>query len=1015
MLAAYCLGATWCCAASTLASAEENGATFYRGVNLNGPSVTIEGRTWAAGDVAWCRCRDKAFENQRVALDPPVDEALARMIRSSRWGGNRVEIVDLPAGPYFVYLYVWEDNNPETFDLFVNGREVVHRYRSGPAGRWEKLGPWNVEIGGGPIEITSRGGAANFSGLEIWRGRSPVQPALSAEVPTADAPEPEAVAFFESRIRPLLVKHCYECHAAGSKEIEGELLVDSRDALRRGGVSGPAIVPGDPARSLLLEAVRYKNDDLQMPPAGKLGEQEIADLERWIRDGAADPRTTSTLSAVRGIDFAKGREFWSLRPVIKPRVPATRDAGWARNDVDRFVLAELDTRGLRPSPPADAATWLRRVTYDLTGLPPTPEEIDGFLKKARGQGSKAAGETSAGETSAGETTAGETEAAYAEVVDRLLATRAYGERWGRHWLDVVRYADTAGDNSDYPVPQLYKYRNWVIDAVAQDLPYDDFVRAQLAGDLLPARDDATRRANLIATGYLAGTRRFGSYEDNRYPWHLTIEDSIDNLGRTFLGLTIGCCRCHDHKFDPLSNEDYYALYGFFQSTRYPWPGIELDKAPHDLVPLVPAEVVAKADGERSKKLADFDARRNELDDQKKQADDSIKRLEKASSDGDRTKHEADLAAAVKEAQRLDEAIKKLRRERDLIAKQALPYETAYAVADIVKQGKRPIGDACVQIKGDPERLGSLVPRRFPTVLGGQSLPAGFAGSGRRELAEWIVDSANPLTARVMVNRIWLHHFGRGLVATPGDFGKQGSPPSHPALLDYLAGRFVENGWSLKAMHRLIVLSQTYRQSSADSEAARAIDPENVFLWRYSPRRLDAESLRDTLLAVAGNLDASPGEAHPFPDQSTWDFTQHKPFKADYDTRRRSVYLMTQRIQRHPFLGLFDGADTNAGTHLRLTSTTPLQALYLMNDPFVHEQAEKLAARLAAEAGDDVGRIERAYLSLFGRSPSDDERTTALEYLAGVRAADGGRVSADRTAWSSLLRGLFLSNELVYVR
>jgi len=770
------------------------------------------------------------------------------------------------------------------------------------------------------------------------------------------APSPEQTVFFESRIRPLLVKHCYECHAADAKEIQGELLVDSREALRRGGVSGPAVVPGDADKSLLVEAVRYKNEDLRMPPKSKLSDAEIADLERWVREGAADPRTASTLAAVQGIDFAAGRRLWSLRPVVDPPVPAVRNAAWPLGDVDRFILAEHEVRGLRPAPPADKPTWLRRVTYDLTGLPPTPEAIGEFL-------------------------ADRSENAYAEVVDRLLASRAYGERWGRHWLDVARYSDTAGDNSDYPVPQLHKYRNWVIDAVGRDMPYDEFVRAQIAGDLVPAADDASRRANLIATGYLAGARRFGSYEDDRYPWHLTIEDTIDNLGRTFLGLTIGCCRCHDHKFDPLSNEDYYALYGFFQSTRYPWPGIELDKAPHDLVPLVPAEVVAQADGERSKKLAEFDARRKELDERKKRADDSIKELEKQG--GDRSKREAKLAAAVKEAEQLDGEIKKLRREREAVAKQALPYETAYAVADIAKQGKRPIGDACIQIKGDPERLGSPVPRRFPTVLGGQSLPSGFTGSGRRELAEWIVDPANPLTARVMVNRLWQHHFGRGIVATSGDFGKQGSPPTHPGLLDYLAVRFVESGWSTKAMHRLIVLSQTYRQGSGDDAANRAIDGANEYLWRYPRRRLDAESLRDTLLSVAGNLDPTQGPAHPFPEQAAWDFTQHKPFKAVYDSNRRSVYLMTQRIQRHPFLGLFDGADTNSGTHRRMTSTTPLQALYLMNDPFVHEQAQKLAGRLLAEA-DDADRLELAYLLLFGRMPTGDERRAAGDYLASVR-------------------------------
>jgi hypothetical protein len=525
---------------------------------------------------------------------------------------------------------------------------------------------------------------------------------------------------------------------------------------------------------------------------------------------------------------------------------------------------------------------------------------------------------------------------------------------------------------------------------------------------MPAKDDADRNAKLIAIGYLANARRFGSYEDERYPWHLTIEDTIDNLGRTFLGLTVNCCRCHDHKFDPLSQADYYALYGFFQSTRYPRAGIELDKVQRDLVPLAPADRVAAADADRAARLAGLEAAVKKLQAQKAAADKVAKVGFSALA----------AATAKARAEKLTEAIKAERQKKENLEQEPLPYPTAYAVADRPAAGKRKVGNACVQIKGDPDRLGPEVPRRFPTVLGGQTIPADEKGSGRLELADWVTDPKNPLTARVMVNRIWQYHFGKGLVQTPSDFGTQGRRPTHPELLDFLARRFVEGGWSVKAMHRLLMLSRTYQTASRDDEANAGIDVANDYLWRFNRRRLDAESIRDTLLAVSGTLDRSPGGPHPFPHSTAWDYTQHKPFKAVYDSDRRSIYLMTQRIQRHPFLALFDGPDTNASTATRVTSTTPLQALYLMNDPFVHARAKAFAGRLAAERSDDRGRLERAYLLLYGRPPTGDEQAVAAAYLARATgalkeaAAASGEVPAK--AWESLARALFLSNEFVYV-
>jgi Protein of unknown function (DUF1553)/Protein of unknown function (DUF1549)/Planctomycete cytochrome C len=802
-----------------------------------------------------------------------------------------------------------------------------------------------------------------------------------------DKPSADGVAFFEQKVRPLLVKHCYECHSAGAKKLRGALRLDTRADTRKGGETGPAVVPGDLAKSLLVKAVRHADESLKMPPKAKLSAQEIADLEAWVKMGAPDPRTAV---AAKPNEPTNGRDLWSLQAVRAPALPAVKDASWPLASIDHFILAKLDEKGLRPAPAADKRTLIRRATYDLTGLPPTPAEVDDFLRD-------------------------ESPEAFARVVDRLLASPAYGERWGRHWLDVVRYADTAGDNSDYPIPQMYRYRNWVIDAVNRDLPYDEFVRRQLAGDLLPAKDDADRHDKLIATGYLANARRFGSYADvgegkTTYPWYLTYEDTIDNLGRTFLGLTINCARCHDHKFDPLSQADYYALYGFFQSTRYPWPGIELDKVQRNLVPLVQAERVAAAEKERREQLAGLDTQLKDLRVEKAAADKAAQVAANVSS----------LAAATitARADKLLGAINSAKKAKEDVEKQPLPYPTAYAVAEGKSDGKRKVGNACIQIKGDPDRQGPEVPRRFPTVLGGKTLPAEAKGSGRLELANWIVDPENPLTARVMVNRIWQHHFGRGIAPTPSDFGKQGQPPTHPELLDHLATRFVASGWSVKAMHRLILLSRTYQMASTDDPANARIDVGNEFLWRFHRQRLDAESIRDTLLAVTGTLDRSPGGPHPFPAMPSWNYTQHNPFKAAYETDRRSVYLMTQRIQRHPFLALFDGPDTNASTATRTTSTTPLQALYLMNDPFVHARARDFAKRILAERADDPARIERAYLLLFGRPPNSEEAAAASDYLARLTAKPrSGNVPPDQLsakAWESLSRALFLSNEFVYV-
>ena len=783
------------------------------------------------------------------------------------------------------------------------------------------------------------------------------------------SPTEEQLAFFEGKIRPVLVQHCYECHSADASELGGGLLLDSHRGIVKGGDTSPSVVPRDPEASLLMTAVKYSQADLQMPPAGKLADHEIQDIKTWIEMGAPDPRSVDTVAALKdrkAIDWDKARDFWSLRPLTKPAVPELADSDWAMTSIDRFLFAGMKQHGLEPSADAGREVWLRRATYDLIGLPPTPEQIDSFVHDHSPQ-------------------------AYLNVVDLLLASQEYGERWGRHWLDVVRYSDTAGDNSDFPIPQMIKYRDWVIDAFRDDMPYDQFVREQLAGDLLPSKSVDETHRQLIATGYVAGARRFGSRVDD-YPTHLTIEDTLDNVGRAFLATTINCARCHDHKFDPVTAEDYYALYGIFNSTRYPWPGIELEQKQRDLVPLVSADIA-----EQAKQL--------HVDEQKL-LDDGVKAL-------DQQKKELSKEATDDDKKSLDGLIKKAREKADSHAKQPLPFEQAYAIVDA-----KTIADSPIQIKGDPTKAGEVAPRHFLTVLGGQSIPKTDKTSGRLQLAQWITDENNPLTARVMVNRIWLHHFGRGIVPTPNDFGRQGKPPSHPELLDWLALRFMESGWSIKTIHREIMLSRAYRINSISSPKAHEVDPTNTLLSCFPRLRMDAESIRDTLLTLGGNMDSKRGEAHPFPTQSQWKFTQHNPFKAVYETNQRSVYLMTQRIQRHPFLAIFDGADPAVSTPARSVSTTPVQALYFLNDPFVHQQAAGFAHRVSLHSEDRDERLRFAYRLALGRFPTPLELESSAQLLVAIRRAiassDVSEREAESQSWQSLVRSLFRLNEFVYL-
>ncbi len=766
---------------------------------------------------------------------------------------------------------------------------------------------------------------------------------------------PDGAAFFETNIRPLLAANCYQCHSSKLDKPMKGLTLDSKAGTLR------VIVPGKPDDSLLIAAVRGTNPGLKMPPGKPLAPEAIDALVAWVKMGAPDPRTESA-APVQSYDFEKAKQHWAFRPIQDPKPPQVAAPDWNRSPIDEFIKAKLDQHKLTPQPRASKLALIRRATYDLTGLPPTIEDTDAFLKDASPD-------------------------AFAKVVDRLLASQQYGEKWGRHWLDVVRYADTAGDNADFPVPSMFRYRNWVIAAFNRDMPYDQFLRDQIAGDLIAARDGLLEKnkeawqEKIIATGYLANSRRFGSRANE---FHLTIDDTIDNLGKGMLGLTVACARCHDHKFDPIPTTDYYALFGIFKSTAYAHSGTEIYPHTYGFTALNPADAA---------KLKDFESQLSGLDN----------RIEDMKA--------GKIKFATPEEKRKAEQENQTR-QRQL--SQQYPYlQKAYSVSD----GK-PV-NAKVMVRGEPQTLGPEVPRGFLTILGGQKVPPEETGSGRLELADWVADAKNPLTARVIVNRVWAWHFGQGIVATPDDFGARGEAPSHPELLDYLASRFLEDGWSVKKLQRRIMLTRTYQMASGDDAADTLKDTKDAYRWKFNRRRLDAEEIRDSLLALAGDLDPAPGGEQPFPPEMQWRYTQHTPFlgaEAAYANHKRSVYLMQQRIRKQPFLELWDGADPNAETGTRPLTTTALQALYTMNDPFFHEQADLLAVRVGMNFGSDAERLTYAYKLLYGRVPSADELREDRAFLTAARKSLNDTAvpewQRNREVWASLMRVMLSTNEFL---
>ena len=916
------------------------------------------------------------------------------------------------------------------------------------------------------------------------------------ELGAATSPTAEQTEFFESKIRPIFADHCYACHSAQAEKVKGGLRLDTREALLKGGSSGPVIVPGEPDASPLIKAVRYTDPDLQMPPKDKkLSAEQIAALEAWVKMGAPDPRVTAGPKPLTDLTEARARH-WAFQPVNQPAPPPVKKKRRVQTPVDNFILAKLDEKQLKPAPAADRRTLIRRVTYDLIGLPPTPEEVDAFVKDKRPD-------------------------AYARLVDRLLASPHYGERWGRYWLDVARYADTKGylaGGEERRYSFSHTYRDYVIRAFNEDKPYDQFLIEQIAADCLPQGED---KNSLAALGFLTLGRRFLNNAND------IIDDRIDVVTRGTLGLTVTCARCHDHKFEPISARDYYALHGVFASSEEPaeWPllgalrdspdyqgflkakaDIEKEIAEFEINEiakfvsglrqnvgdyLLAARAAGKLTNESSfdalageyktlptvlrRWMGDLDARRKKSDPVftpwfelselaeagfQTNASGLIERFRTDAAKANRAVAEALTNPPIASLKQVADAYTKLFKAVDedwkaalasaekekLPAPARLPDPDREALRQVLygegappnlpasearslharrlREGAAPLrnkiealnwthpgappramalsdksspANSHVLIRGNPGNPGPEVPRRFLEVLSASPAAPFTNGSGRLELARAIVSHDNPLTARVYVNRVWLHHFGEGLVVTPGDFGVRTESPLHRELLDFLAASFMENGWSTKKLHRLILLSSTYQQGDVASAASLKADPENRYFSRINRQRLDFEALRDTLLAVSGKLDFKVGGVAS--DMVV------EPF-----TTRRTVYGLIDRQNLPGLFRTFDFANPDVSNQRRFATTVPQQALFLMNSPFVIEQARSLVQRDPVKrAGTDTGKIQAIYRLALQRAADETEVRMAERFLASQPASGSSLSPLEKYA-----QVVLLSNELIFV-
>ncbi|MDR3639023.1 MAG: DUF1549 domain-containing protein [Isosphaeraceae bacterium] len=803
-------------------------------------------------------------------------------------------------------------------------------------------------------------------------GEMPAKAAVPEDSPSAKAGGPltaEQAKFFESKIRPVLASQCAKCHSSSAEKVKGGLLVDTREGLRKGGDTGPAVVPGNPGESLLVTAIRYEDESLKMPPKEKLPDAVVADFEAWVKMGAPDPRGGKGASpaGARQADLEKGRKFWAFQPPKAAQPPKVLNASWPKTDVDRFLLAALEAKGLRPVADADRHTLIRRASFDLIGLPPTPEEVEAFV-------------------------ADRSDDAFAKVVDRLLASPRFGERWGRHWLDVARFAESSG-KANMLYPQAWRYRDWVIAAFNTDMPYDQFVRAQVAGDLLPAETDHGRAENAIATGFLAiGSKTHNT--QNRMQFVLDLADEqIDVTSQAFLGLTIACARCHDHKFDPIAQRDYYALSGIFQSTQTCYgtlPGMVQNINPSPLIELPPSANEPSA----------------------------VPKL----TPGLKATLEEQLAALVKGRDAMAPEDRFTMKGIQTNARLAIlrfrlasfrPDGTPRTYAMGVRERFEPV-DSPLYTRGELEQPGELVPRGLVPAVGRDGGTTIARGSGRRELANWLAARDNPLTARVLVNRVWLHLFGRGLVPTPDNFGVAGQPPSHPELLDTLAVSFMDKKWSVKSLVRRLVLSRAYQLGSSHDTHNIEVDPDNTLVWRMSKKRLEAEAIRDAVLTVSGELVVEPPVGSAVAKAGEGFAGPFRAFNQDGQDLHRAVYLTVVRDQVPDTLAVFDFADPSLVTGERATTSGPSQALFLMNNAFVIRHAEAAAERLRASTGNDEARIKTAYLRFLSREPTTAEAAGAHAFLDKFTPPGKSGDDRDRAAWAAFCQALYAGAEFRYV-
>lgn len=763
--------------------------------------------------------------------------------------------------------------------------------------------------------------------------------------------------FFEAKIRPVLVEHCYECHAAEADSVRGGLLVDSSEALRTGGDSGPAVVPGNPDESLLLSALKY--DSFEMPPSGKLSDEVIQDFERWIAAGATDPRSASAApTRLSPADKLAPADHWAFQTPQLPAVPDEVADPWVRNSIDGFVLRRLVEQGWRPADEANKYTLIRRLSFDLLGLPPSQAEIERFVADQRPD-------------------------AYERLVEEMLALPAYGERWGRHWLDCVRYADSNGADENHGLPNAWRFRDWVVRAFNRDLSYDAMLMQQIAGDLLPVPDDEHQAGELLAaTGMLVIGPKMLAEQDKEKMVADIVDEQIDTVTRTFLGLTINCARCHDHKFDPVTAADYYALAGIFTSTK-----TMADRAfvSNWMERPLPSQEIELAQQAHAVKVDEAKKQRDEfvtMATSQLMATGQFEKQPEKPEDHFSEEQKAKLAELNKAVETLEQAAPK--------------FDMVMAVTEA-----EPV-DVPVHIRGNHLRhADEPTPRGAPQCLQLEVPldPIPNDASGRLELAQWLTDRNHPLTARVIVNRVWGWHFGEGLVRSPSNFGYMGEQPTHPELLDYLAVQLMEHDWSLKWLHREIVTSAVYRMSSY-STAYDDHDPDNRLLWKRNRRRLEVEPLRDAILATGGSLDR-----------------QFEGAAVAEAANRRTVYLSINRAALNDLFSTFDYVDPASHIEQRPVTTVPNQALFLLNHPVVFQQAKALAKTVIADFQDPGQRVHTIWMNVYGRPPSEQEITLALTFLDQVlKEIDQNLNENDRQmeCWTALVRSLIAGNEFIWI-